>query len=222
MLRIRPFLLLPAILLAGARPGAAHKPLFDEPDSTSFEDAQHIRDPQVSYAIYANLSAPDDIDFYALDVRRPMPLYAGLLVPCRRGYRDFYPAYAIVGPGLPAPDCDLPFALPDGHGALVVIPAPVKPRPTFYEPFTSTRYYEGIPETEQRVETRGTYYLVIWHPTGETGGYTAVVGREEKWQAKDIFPTLKAVERIQQGAWMGERSAPAEPAPSEPGARELP
>ncbi|HOX40200.1 MAG TPA: hypothetical protein PL033_19630 [Candidatus Brocadiia bacterium] len=205
---LRTLVVIATCALALGENAYAHKPLFDEPDSKSLESAQEVKEPQISYAIYSNLDSPEDVDFYALKVEKPMLLYAGMLVPQTPDYEDFYPCYAVIGPGLPEPDVELPVELPEAYGALVVIPEPVKPRPKFYEPFTATRYYEGIKEIERKVKTTGTYYLIVWHPEGETGGYTAVVGKEEKWEISDMAPTIEAVRIIRKGDWMGVRSKP--------------
>jgi hypothetical protein len=182
----------------------AHKPMFDDPDSTGFDHATKVPDPAISWAVYADLNSCADVDFYSFEVKKPMTLYAGLIVPKRDDYAAFYPVYAIVGPGLPAPapGTKLPFQPPKGYGVVVMNAAPSNPRPEFYEPFSKTSYYKGIPDFRRDVTQTGTYYMVVWDPAGEWGSYTATVGMAEKWGWRDLGPTIKAVKKIKNGDWI--------------------
>ncbi len=183
----------------------AHKPLFEDHVSNSLSNAIKIADPQVSYAIYASLTTPTDVHVYALEVSKPMNLHAGLLVPKAPGYEDFYPVYALAGPGLPESKVKLPIELPPGYGAIVISGKPESPRPVFDEPFSRTQYYEGIPDFDRQVSQTGTYYYIVWHPAGETGSFTGVVGEQEKFGLKDLIPVAKAIRVIHSGQWIIKR-----------------
>jgi hypothetical protein len=76
--------------------------------------------------------------------------------------------------------------VPEGAGALVVEPPP-GPAPTFYEPFSRTSYWE---RQEERVAlpASGRYVVAVWHPDGEVGRYTFVIGEKERLGGDPAFP----------------------------------
>jgi hypothetical protein len=115
-----------------------------------------------SKSIYAWFESPTDIDVYTFEVTDPVRLFANAIVPVCPGYEDLLPWLAVVGPGLPASEEELPFSLPEGYGAVVVENlAPGEPRETFYEFFGAKYYY-----------------------------YVAVIGAEEVFSLSDIIRSL--------------------------------
>ena len=77
---------------------------------------------------------------------------------------NFTPWFALVGPGLPAPNQTLPFNLPQGYGAIVKEDLPPgHHREKFYEPFGGKWYYQG-PKFDQTMNISGTYYVYYWDP----------------------------------------------------------
>ena len=207
--RAVPAILMASLLVLGGS-AFAHQTLLEKNDTSGFDNALTIPKPEFSFAIYARLGAPGDVDYFKFEVKQPMDINAGLLVPFSEKFADFYPVYAIVGPGLPAPLSDIPFELPPGYGAMVVNSKPVTPRPSFYEPFTATRFYKGITEFDRRVEVPGTYYIVVWHPEGEYGDYLVSYGRTESFTFKELVDSYKIVYEVKSGAWGDKRGhAPA-------------
>jgi hypothetical protein len=93
----------------------------------------------------------------------------------------FLPSLAVVGPGLPVAGEKLPFTVPQGYGAIVVnnTPPGVK-RPTFFEPFSGTEYYDA-PAFDQTVATAGKWYIYYWDPYKMGGDYVAILGFREKY-----------------------------------------
>ena len=201
------------VLLFAAAAASAHVPMMETPETNSFNDALKILRPTYSYAIYGNLEKPGDIDYYTFEVKEPMKAHASLLVPFRPEYLDFYPVYAVIGPGLPSPQGKIPFDLPPGCGAIVISGTASEGRPTFYEPFSRTRYYEGIPKFEQELKQPGIYYIVVWHPGNETGAYILGYGLAEKFTAQDWANTFKLLSSIRSGSWETKRGKPQAPCP---------
>jgi hypothetical protein len=196
------------VIYLAAAAASAHVPMMESPESDSFNNAQKIPRPAYSYAIYANLEKPGDIDYYSFEVTKPMKAHVNLLVPYRPEYLDFYPVFAVIGPGLPAPQGRIPFDLPKGYGAVVISGAPAKDRPVYYEEFSKTNYYEGIPKFEQKLAQPGIYYIVVWHPGNETGAYILGYGLAEKFTAKNWANTFKLLPSIKSGSWEVKRGKP--------------
>lgn len=168
---------------------SAHVPYIERKDFTA-EDQFEIADVEQSIAVYAWIEQAADVDFYAFVVDEPIQLFAELLVPVCPAYADFLPSLALLGPGLPAPQFELPVDLLEGHGAIVV--PNVEPggnREQFYEPFGGKHYYEG-PVLSENLQGIGTYMLITWDPYGLAGDYVAAVGTEERFNPRDIVRAL--------------------------------
>jgi hypothetical protein len=175
------------LLLAGGvvSSALAHQPYFEETDIES-ESPWQIDDPTISTALYATLDARGDVDYYSFQGLAREVILLELTIPQIEGQESFAPTMALIGPGLP--DTDLPdeVAVPEGAGALVIEP-PEGPAPTFYEPFSRTSYWE---RQEQRVTlpAGGRYVVAVWHPGGEVGRYTFVIGEKERFGGDPAFP----------------------------------
>ena len=194
-------LVVAAILLAVPLAALAHQGLYEAKDTTGPDDAIELVKPHVSYAAYMGLDRPGDVDWVRFEVDSPMKLKASLLVPQRPEFLDFYPAFAVVGPGLPAPEADLPFDLPEGCGAAVLISEPKAEREKFHEPFSNTHYYRGFEEFEQEVTVPGTYYIVVWHPAGEYGDYVVTYGEKESFTTREMINTYRVIYKVWTGKW---------------------
>ena len=117
------------ILLTSACTTAwAHVPYLERSDLDPRRPFR-VADAEQSIAVYGWLETATDVDVFAFSVTDPANLFLELIVPVCPGYEAFLPWYALVGPGLPPPDHDLPVALPPGYGAIVVPNlAPGEPR----------------------------------------------------------------------------------------------
>ncbi len=126
------------------------------------------------------------MDYFSFEGLAREVILLEITIPQIEGQEDFAPNMALMGPGLP--DADLPdgITVPEGAGALLIEPPP-GPAPTFYEPFSRTSYWE---RQEQRVTlpAGGRYTVAVWHPDGEVGRYTFVVGEKEKFGGDLAFP----------------------------------
>jgi len=183
----------------------AHQGILEEKDTTGFDNAIELEKPGVSYAVYAGLKFSGDVDYIKFTIQGPQRVKIGILVPHAEEFKDYYPVYALVGPGLEAPPAGLPFELPEGHGAIVVKSGPVSERPEFFEPFSFTRYYRGIEELELDVKAPGSYYVVVWHPEDEYGDYLVSYGGSESFTFAEIIDTYRVVWQVKTGKWGGTR-----------------
>jgi hypothetical protein len=162
-------------------------------ENTDFSEAEpFLIEPPLnkSRAVYGWLHSGTDIDVYTFELNEQSHLRAFSLVPVCPDYEDFFPSFAVVGPGLTTPGNHLPFKIPEGYGALVISNTPPgKNRNTFFEPFTNKNYYRG-PSFDQFISTAGTWYVYFWDPSGRGGDYVAVFGFTERFSLKDILRAL--------------------------------
>ena len=144
-----------------------------------------------SKAIYGWLQSATDVDYAQIDVTRPVTLQAEVLVQVCPSLAQFLPAYAIIGPGLPAPTQPIPVPLPDGYGAIVVPNLdPGAQRPTFFEPAGGKTYYEGV-ETIIEATTPGRWAIIVWDPYQMGGDYVLGTGFLEKTSPSDLRLTAR-------------------------------
>lgn len=187
MRRIKLLSLVLGLLLAGLVVSAAlaHQPFFEENDIKA-ENPWEISDPGISTALYATLESRGDVDYFSFRGLAREVILLELTIPQIEGQEDFAPTMALLGPGLPSADLPEEVTVSEGAGALVIEPPP-GPAPTFYEPFSRTSYWE---RQEQRVTlpAGGGYVVAIWHPDGEVGRYTFVIGEKEKFGGDLAFP----------------------------------
>jgi hypothetical protein len=178
------------IVLCAAHPAMAHVPYIEKQDFSE-EHPFVVRDSvENSKAIYAWFETAIDVDVYAFQVTKPVRVYAQALVIACPALEGLLPWFAVVGPGLPVPDEDLPFELPEGYGAVVVQnKKPGEPRDTFFEPFSAKTYFDG-PEFNQEVTEPGTWYIYYWDPHQLGGDYIAVIGTKESFSLLNIVRSL--------------------------------
>lgn len=187
MRRMRFLSLALALLLVGVvvTPALAHQPYFEDEDIGAANPWQ-IDDPTISTALYATLDSRDDVDYFSFEGLPRQVILLELTIPQIEGQENFAPTMALIGPGLPATNLPDQVAVAEGAGVVVIEPPP-GPAPTFYEPFSRTSYWE---RQEQRVTlpAGGDYVVAVWHPGGEVGRYTFVIGEKEKFGGDLTFP----------------------------------
>jgi len=155
----------------------AHKPAFsgeyDSPDV-----AWQVQDPEISIVLYQDITCELPQVWLTLDGEAGFPLYIQLGVPVIERLKDYRPSIALVAPGLPAPDTDLPFDLPDGTGIMLFDTDNVDEPGDFFEPFTQTDSWILVEETITLPET-GQAWLVAWDPGQQTGKLWVATGTVE-------------------------------------------
>lgn len=161
-------------LLAG--PAAAHQPFFEERDWRLNAPFQ-IADPTIATALYGSLSRPGDVDWFEFQGKAGEKIHLGLVIPQIEGQEEFAPTIALIGPGLPANQLPSWVRRPKEGGALVFEPPPGA-APTFYEPYGKRNYWRRQ-EVTVPLPVGGTYLVAVYHPKGQVGRYTLVVGEKE-------------------------------------------
>jgi len=188
----------------GSVPALAHVPYLETTDYTEEDPFKIPRSIRQSLAAYSWLAFDgdftEDIDVYTFRVKDPRGanVFIETLVPVCVGYEDFLPSFAIVGEGLPDPGIELPFDIPEGHGAFVIDNLePGEERPQFFEPFGDKSYYQGT-DFEQ-VLPRGSYTVYVWDPYELGGDYVIVFGDKELWGILDIIRAIIETPKIRRG-----------------------
>jgi len=176
---------------------SAHVPYIEYRDYNEDKPLYVWKMIEYSKAFYAwlendGVNPCEDIDAFKFKIRnRPINVYIELIVPVVDDYyKDFVPWFALVGPGLPAPNQTLPFEIPSGYG--VIVKENVEPgeeRETFYEPFGGKSYYKG-PIFEETLSESGIYYIYCWDPYEKGGDYNLVLGKGEFFGPIDIIRSI--------------------------------
>jgi len=195
-------LLLPAVLAA---PAAAHKPIFSDGTAVSPETALRVDDVSISYVIYHEVTEPGRPLWIVFEAAAGQRAYWSLGVPVLEGSQSLRPALALLGPGLPA--IELPFAVPEGLGG-ILLQRPEGQEPEFFhEPFTGTdSWIQG--EIEPELPQAGTYYAVAWLPDGATGKLWVAPGRREVFGLADLAGLPATIERVRAFHELGAASYP--------------
>jgi hypothetical protein len=167
------------LLLVFSSSTQAHVPyieFIDYSESRPFT----IRDSvENSKAIYAWLKTGQDIDVYTFEVTEPVRVVIDITVQKCEAFEDLLPWFALVGPGLPEPDEEIPFELSEGTGAIVWKNVELgETRNEFWEPIGGKcLYWLGVDNRfDQDISVPGTYYIYYWDPDGFGGDYIASIG----------------------------------------------
>ena len=173
---------------------SAHVPYIERNDYSEENPFNVWKMIEKSKAFYAWLEndaeqISDDIDVFMFEVKmRPINIYVELIVPVvGEYYVNFVPWYALIGPGLPQINSELPFNIPNGYGGIIMENVePGSEREIFYEPFGGKSYYKG-PILDENISKPGTYYLYCWDPYESGGDYVLVIGKGEFFGPIDII-----------------------------------
>lgn len=151
----------------------AHQP------ATSDDYEFDVQKPKISWAFVGSFDEGDEVFTVRLDYDEPFALPFELLTEHRSRFEDFRPAYAVVGPGLPAPTAAdlefLPRALPDGAG--IFIERNDGEREAIFESVMRRAYYSSRPVALALLAAE--YEVWIWSPDEDTGDFTLGLGVEE-------------------------------------------
>ena len=156
----------------------AHKPFFSEGGYGSPDSAWPIDNLDTSIVMYHPVQCDEQQLWLTFDGDVGAELFFQLGVPVIDELRNYRPSIAILAPGLPSPDQTLPFALPDGLGALVFHAADTAQPQSFFEPFTQTESWIWVEQIET-LRDAGQGYLVAWVPDGIIGKLWVAVGTVE-------------------------------------------
>lgn len=139
-----------------------------------------VEHPRDSYALFAVFETGRERFIAELVHERRFAAPVEVLVPHRDELRDHRPAFAVVGPGLPAPTAEelatLPAPLPAGWGAVVELNQ-VAPRPVIFESIMRRFYWGSDPLAV--VFPAGRSQIWVWSPHGTRGKFGLGFGVEE-------------------------------------------
>lgn len=174
----------PLLLLLLWLEASAHRP-------TAAELVTTIADPTISWVVNGALEDGDEVYTVELDFPRPFALPLELMTERRAGTADFRPAFAIVGPGLPAVTAEvaerLPRPVPDGWGVYVDFNEDAEREVYFEQVMRRTMYTTGSFAIALR---EGPHEIWIWNPAREPGDWQLGLGVEEDFTGgafSDIF-----------------------------------
>lgn len=175
-------------------PAWAHIPIFSGEDSgTTPENAVFIDDASISHAVYHEVTEQTPRLWMTFDFEAGQEIYTQLGVPVLDRLAEFRPAFAVLGPGLP--EIDLPFEIPDGLGGLLFTSDDINEPEFFHEEFTGTDSWI-FGELVDAAPASGTYFLVAYVPSGETGKLWVAIGRREVFEPQDIAALGELVPRV--------------------------
>ena len=177
----RAFFLVLAVLLAVtvSETALAHQPFFEETDTTS-STPMLVSDPEISTALFSTLEVPGDVDFFAFTVTAGQTIEIGMTIPQISGQEAFAPTIGVIASGLDRTSVsELPSdalsLLSSDKGAYVLEAAEAT---IFFEPFSRTAYWRRQ-RRQITFPSDGEVVVVVWHPQGDVGRYTLVVGQRE-------------------------------------------
>ena len=175
--------------------------------------------PQHWKAIHGQLGEYGDIDAFSFTFEEAAEDWSvEMRVPvCGEHFEPVYPSVAVIGAGLEAPeDGVLPFALPDGTGA-VILPElerlderPVNDQFSFVYQSPDGSFYHSyyVPATMTvDIPQAGDYTVAVWEPDGHVGAYFLWLGNEHPDDIgayRNIGELERAFTLINNGSWMGQ------------------
>lgn len=161
------------LLCSVSRSSQAHLPVVAEP-------GLEIEQSTISHAIYGAIEAPDDVHIVRLSFDEAFALPFEILVPRRARLAEHRPAFALIGPGLPAPTPEqaaiLPHPVAPGAGVFLEL-NDLADRPVIFESFTSRVFWSSTPVALALAP--GAFEIWIFSPTGSTGDFVLGFGVEE-------------------------------------------
>jgi hypothetical protein len=173
----------------------AHKPIFVDPlSNTTRANAIKISDPEISWAVYAQLSQADEVNYYRFEGKRGLRVQIEMSVPRIESARDFGFDVALIGKGL-TDEVHVPVALETGEGVIVVADEGQDDARVFDEPFTQTAYWQSQALSAE-LPADGTYTIAVYDPHGRTGKYVLAIGEREDFGVGDIANMPSIVLRV--------------------------
>lgn len=175
---------------------SAHKPSYAN-NHTAPELAFEVTDPEISIALYAEMSCTAETLWLHMDTTDFSEVWIELGVPQLERLEDYRPSLAVVAAGLPEAGLDdLPFEVPGGMGAMVIDTADVDEPIDFFEPFTQTESWILYREWVEVPEDTDVY-LVAFNPEEITGKLWVAVGLTEDFSDVDTSDFAEWLEKTQ-------------------------
>jgi len=162
----------------------AHRPLWDDGEGQDMAHAIEIKDVDIPQVVYHEVKPEVPYLWLKFEAREGQEIYLELGVPVIERLKNFRPALALLGPGLPA--VKVPFEIPAGLGGQVLDTNTVSEPRVFNEEFTGTDSWV-LREQRLAAPRMGSYFIVIYVPSGERGKVWVSCGERESFGPLDIF-----------------------------------
>lgn len=182
-----------ALAVAAMSTASAHKPSYAN-DHTTPQKAFEVIDPDISIALYAEMTCTADTLWMHMDTEGIDEVWIELGVPELDRLSDYRPSVAIVAEGLP--EADVPFELPANMGARVIHTDEVEVPGDFFEPFTQTSSWVLFQDWVE-VPTDTDVYLVAYNPEETTGKLWVAVGKTEDFSDVEVSQFGEWVDKTQ-------------------------
>lgn len=176
-------------VLAMAGPAHAHRLIPKEDCHADAEHAIPIGDVGVSQVVYHYATEDCPQVWLTFDAEAGQEIFMQIAIPVIERQKDYRPTLVLIGPGLPA--AELPFAIPEGMGALVY-PTEGFEGEYFLEHFTGTESWQLREETVNAAAS-GTHYVMGFHPQEAQGKFWIAVGTAEEFGVNDILSIFETV-----------------------------
>ena len=162
------------LLLSLAPTASAHRP-------QPAEERLNIEKPKVSHVVGGEFEDGTEVFTVVLEYDQPFALPMEIMVPRASELENHRPAFAVVGPGLPAPTPDeinwLPLEVPEGFGVLIE-PNDESEREVYFERvMRRTMWTSG--SLAVHLPAASTYEVWIWSPDFTVGEFWYGFGVEE-------------------------------------------
>lgn len=171
----------------------AHRPIFSDGTAEGYESAIPVEDVGLSQVVYHEVTQDSPRVWLTFEGTAGQELYLQIAYPDIPRLEGYRPAVAVLGEGYDP--IELPFAVPEGFGGTLLTTDSVAEPEFFHEEFTGTDS-QILREETLTLPADGTYYLVAYVPSGETGKLWAAFGKREEFGLSDLLTfsdTLKTV-----------------------------
>jgi len=181
------------VLFVSSSIAVAHQPTLSDGSAVDAESAIVFSDIGLSRVVYHEVTNEAPQLWIKFDIPAPQSVYFSLGLPLIDRLADFRPAFAVLGPGLP--EVDFPFETPGGLGGLIFETDDGREPEVFHEPFSGTsswilrEEYVDLPEA-------GTYFVVAYVPSGETGKLWLAPGDREEFGLAEIFEANDLLDEV--------------------------
>jgi hypothetical protein len=170
--------LIPVMVLFPVSSIFAHSPIFPG-ENHDIANAFQIENPSKSWVIYSTLEHHDKGDYYKFVVPKGERIYISLMTSEDPATSGFLPSFALMVPDSDEKGNLPPFIeVPDGYGIITVNGE--DPGEAYYEPFTPGWLYE-LASISIDAPVDGTYYIVVYDSSQNTGNYGLPVGYVESF-----------------------------------------
>lgn len=173
-----------ALALTVASPASAHKPSFSNGQYGAADRAYPVQNIDHSIVVYHEITCDDRQLWLRFDAPEAgKGLFVQLGVPAIHRLDQYRPSLAVIAPGLPSAELQLPFYIPPGMGVEVLSAEMDRP---FHEPFTGTDS-RIVVERTLTLPSGGGGYIVAWDPGARPGKLWVAVGEKETFGFADLF-----------------------------------